>query len=202
MHLVRGVLYLLISSIGSITVWARVCVFVWLIWLWFLAVICLCIDEEPDPQRMYQLVANQMKNSYGLGTMLGLNFVQLSNIEGEYTEMVRRCMEVLKTWIKEETRTPVTWRTLITALREIEEIKVAGKIYREISQAWELGSSITFLCLLEHTHTHTHTHIQVHVSSAITMATICSLYTHKTIVTLFIIMFMKCAVDGTTDLCP
>ena len=101
----------------------------------FLAMICFCIDEEPDPQRMWLLVANEMNDSYGLGTMLRLNFVQLSNIEGQHPEMVRRCMEVLSTWIKEETRTPVTWRTLIAALWEIEENKVAGKIYHEISQA-------------------------------------------------------------------
>ena len=87
-----------------------------------LGVICLCVDEEPDPLRMWLFVANRMNDSYGLGTMLGLNSVQLSNIEGQHPEMVRRCMEVLNTctWIKQGTRTPVTWRTLITALREMK----------------------------------------------------------------------------------
>ena len=91
----------------------------------FLVVIFLYVDEEPDPQRMWLLVANEMDDSYGLGIMLGLTPVQLSNIERQHPEMVRRCMEVLNTWIKEETRTPVTWQTLITALRKMKKSKLA-----------------------------------------------------------------------------
>ena len=53
--------------------------------------------------------------------------MQLSNIEGQDPEMVRRCMEV--------TTTPVTWRTLIIALKEMKRNNLAGKIYGEILQA-------------------------------------------------------------------
>ena len=80
-------------------------------------------------------MADRMSDFHGLGIMLELSSVQLSNIEGQHPEMVRRHMEVLNTWIKEETRKPVTWWTLITALRELKLNKLAGKVYREISSS-------------------------------------------------------------------
>ena len=116
-----------------------VCVCVWLACLCgshvydSFVLICLCTDEEPDPRQMWLLVADQMSKFKGLGATLGLSLVQLRNIEGRHPEMVDRCMEVLHTWVEQETRKPVTWRTLITALREAKENKVASKVYREIS---------------------------------------------------------------------
>ena len=81
--------------VGSITAWACLCVCVCLCDSYdygSLAVICLCIDEEPDSQRMWLVVANWMNDSYGLGTMLMLSSAQLSNIERQHPEMVRRCI--------------------------------------------------------------------------------------------------------------
>ena len=78
-------------------------------------------------------MADRMNDYHALGTVLELDSVQLSHIEGQYPEMVRRCMEVLNTWVEKETRKPVTWRTLITALRELKQNKLARKVDRVIS---------------------------------------------------------------------
>ena len=80
-------------------------------------------------------MADRVSDYHGLGTMLKLTSVQLSNIEEENRKVVRRCMEVLNTWISEKTRKPTTWWTLITALREMKLIKLARKIDREISSS-------------------------------------------------------------------
>lgn len=90
------------------------------------------LDKEPDQIRMRQLVADRIHNYHGLGTVLGLSPEQLKNIEAENSQVVRRCTEVLDSWVHQESRVPVTWQTLITALREINEIKIAKKIAREI----------------------------------------------------------------------
>ena len=91
------------------------------------------VDEVPDLKRLRSLVADQMSDYHGLGIMLGLSPVQLDHIEGQHPKLVRRCMEVLITWVEEETRKPVTWRTLITALRELKQKKLARKIDRKMS---------------------------------------------------------------------
>ena len=91
------------------------------------------VDEVPDLRRLKLFVADQMSDYHGLGIVLGLSANQLRHIEGQHPEVVRRCIEVLSTWVEQETKKPVTWRTLITALRELKQNKLAGKLNRELS---------------------------------------------------------------------
>ena len=91
-------------------------------------------DKEPNSRQMRSIVAREMSDFHGLGTMLQVEPVELSSIEENHSkDAIRRCMEVLNRWVQQETRKPVTWRTLITVLIELKERKLARKLEQEIS---------------------------------------------------------------------
>ena len=82
------------------------------------------------------LVAEKVCNYHALGTMLGLKFHQVEMIEkekrGETVVVIN--MKILTTWMRKETKKPVTWRTLIQALCNMNMTKLAYDIIDELEQ--------------------------------------------------------------------
>ena len=83
---------------------------------------------------MRKLVAPKVSDPDGLGAMLDIEAVQISMIKGAENNIVTVNMKILNVWKEEETKTPVTWRTLIDALRDLKMIKLARQITEELEQ--------------------------------------------------------------------
>ena len=80
------------------------------------------------------LVAGKISDSHGLGTMLGMDYSQIEMFISDEKKIMSVNMKILTTWIKSETKLPTTWHTLLQALRDIEEKKLAKDITKELKQ--------------------------------------------------------------------
>ena len=90
---------------------------------------------HPKEINLMMLVAPKIDDYHTLGITLGLNFKRVEMFRKEHggkTVLVN--MEILTTWIGEETRLPTTWRTLLQALREMDMEKLARDITEKLRQ--------------------------------------------------------------------
>ena len=78
------------------------------------------------------LVAEEISDYYSLGSVLEVKFERVEMFKDEYRDPILINMKVLTTWRKEETRKPITWQTLLAALRDIRLTKLADDIVREL----------------------------------------------------------------------
>ena len=79
------------------------------------------------------LVAPKVNDYHTLGIMLGLDFKRVETFKKEHGgKTVLINMEILTTWIGEETRLPTTWLTLIQALRDMDMEKLAHDITEKL----------------------------------------------------------------------
>ena len=84
---------------------------------------------------MWALVATKVSNYHALGAMLGLKFSRVKMFKKEQGgDTVLINMEILTTWIEEETKRPITWLTLIQALSEMNMRKLAHDIIEKLEQ--------------------------------------------------------------------
>ena len=89
------------------------------------------------------LVATKVTDFRGLGTMLGMEYTQIEMLMSEERKTVSINMEILTTWKNSETKMPTTWRTLLQALRDIEEQRLARDITKKLDQK-ALGKYLPF----------------------------------------------------------
>ena len=82
------------------------------------------------------LVAAKVPDSRGLGIMLDIEDSQIEMFISDERKTVSVNMKILTTWKNSETKMPTTWRTLLQALRDIEEHRLA----RDITNKLELRS--------------------------------------------------------------
>ena len=84
------------------------------------------------------LVAPKVNDYHDLGIMLGLDYKRVKMFENERRgNTVLINMEILTTWISEETEMPTTWHTLIQALCDMDMKKLAHDISKKLEQKAE-----------------------------------------------------------------
>ena len=81
-----------------------------------------------------KLVARKVNRSEALGDMLGLEQVQVKMIKQRYCDPEQVNMEVLATWMQEQTRKPTTWRTLLKALQDVNMNKLLCEITEKLKR--------------------------------------------------------------------
>ena len=85
-------------------------------------------DDEPTNSDLDKLIATKVADSNGLGIMLNLETTQISMIKDSEKGPIDVNRKILATWKEEETRKPVSWRTLIEAIKEIKLNRLAGQL--------------------------------------------------------------------------
>ena len=98
-------------------------------------------DTVPTDQDLRKLVAKKITDSQHLGLMLGMDCCQVEIFKNDERKTVLVNMKILTTWINSETKIPTTWRTLLQALVDMEEKKLARDITNELEQR-ALGKDI------------------------------------------------------------
>ena len=79
------------------------------------------------------LVAPKVADYHALGIMLGLDFKRVEMFKAEHGgKTVLINMEILTTWMEEETRLPTTWLTLTQALCDMDMKKLAHNITEKL----------------------------------------------------------------------
>ena len=81
------------------------------------------------------LVAEKVCKYHALGAMLGLEFYQVEMMEEEKrgkTAMIN--MKILTTWMQKETKKPISWRTLIQALGNMDMTQLAHDVIDQLKQ--------------------------------------------------------------------
>ena len=100
--------------------------------------VCFCVDvtdSEPSEEDLWLLVAKEVCDYHGLGAMLGLKFNQVEMIEKEKRgETTVINMKILTTWMQRETKKPISWRTLIQALGNMDMTKLAHDVIDQLKQ--------------------------------------------------------------------
>ena len=91
-------------------------------------------DTVPTERDLRLLVAEKITDSQNLGIMLGIECCRIEMFSSEERRIVLVNMKILTTWIKSETKMPTTWCTLLQALRDMEEKKLARDITNELEQ--------------------------------------------------------------------
>ena len=98
-------------------------------------------DTVPTNQDLRILVTEKITDSQNLGIMLGIDSCQIEIFTKDIRDAVLVNMKILTTWIKSETKKPTTWSTLLQALRDMKEKKLARDITNELEQR-ALGKDI------------------------------------------------------------
>ena len=80
------------------------------------------------------LVARKVNKCGTLGNMLGLERIHVKQIKQEYSGPEEVNMEILDTWMEEQTREPTTWRTLLKALQKMNMNRLVCEITKELKQ--------------------------------------------------------------------
>ena len=83
---------------------------------------------------LQKLVAREVIQSEALGDMLGLEQVQVKMIKQRYSDPEQVNMEILATWLQEQTRKPTTWHTLLKALQEMNMNKLVCDITEKLKR--------------------------------------------------------------------
>ena len=91
-------------------------------------------DTVPTEDDLLVLVAEKISNSLKLGLKLGMDCCQIEIFTNDERKTVLVNMKILTTWISSETKMPTTWSTLLQALRDMEEKKLARDITNEVEQ--------------------------------------------------------------------
>ena len=100
------------------------------------------LDRVPDLRRLYKLVVNQVASQWErLATML-----ELDN-DGRKIDAIRRdfwgagveicCMQAIHHWMRGEGKGPVSWRTLLRCLDDIECSEIAEEIRMKLIEGKE-----------------------------------------------------------------
>ena len=93
---------------------------------------------EPTERELRLLVAPEVSDYYSLGTMLDLKFRRVEMFDQQLRgKAILINMKILTTWVKERTREPVTWKTLISALQDICMTKLADDIFDKLQRSCE-----------------------------------------------------------------
>ena len=80
------------------------------------------------------LVARKVDKCGALGNMLGLEQVHVKQIKQDYRGTEEVNMEILGTWMQEQTVKPTTWRTLLKALQKMNMNRLVCEIAKELKQ--------------------------------------------------------------------
>ena len=121
------------------------------------------LDRVPDLRRIFKLVVKRVAWQWEkLATML-----ELDN-DGRKIDSIRRdfwgvgteicCMQAIHHWVRREGKGPVTWRTLLGCLKDID----CGQIAEEVREKLIEGKEQRRGGVEEKTHTHTHTHTHMY----------------------------------------
>ena len=90
-------------------------------------------DSEPREKDLRMLLAPNVNDYHALGIMLGLDFKRVEMFKAEHGgKTVLINMEILTTWMEEETQLPTTWLTLIQALLDMDMKKLAHNITEKL----------------------------------------------------------------------
>ena len=90
-------------------------------------------DAQPTARELRMLVATKVDDYHGLGCMLDLDFTRIEMFEKERKgDAVLINMKILTVWLKEETRMPTTWLTLIGALRDMDMMSLAHDLTEKL----------------------------------------------------------------------
>ena len=91
-------------------------------------------DGVPTERDLYKLVATKVGNPNALAAMLEVGAVQVTMIKKRESDSVNINMEILNMWKEKETRKPITWDTLIQALRDMEMNKLARELTEKLEE--------------------------------------------------------------------
>ena len=91
-------------------------------------------DREPTDDELEKFVATKVGSPDSLGTMLKLDGVDIDMIKGEEKRTVIMNKRILGLWMENETRQPITWRTLIKALRDMKMNRLARQLEEKFGQ--------------------------------------------------------------------
>lgn len=80
------------------------------------------------------MVAAHVADSYGLGTMLYLPYVNIEEIRDKNNDLITVNTKMMIEWIRTESRAPTTWATLVNVLKEIDEIALSKKILAQLEE--------------------------------------------------------------------
>ena len=111
------------------------------------------LDRVPDLRRLYKLVVKQVASRWErLTTML-----ELDN-DGRKIDVIRRdfwgagveicCMQAIHHWVRGEGKRPVSWRTLLKCLDDIECREIAEEIRIKLIEGKEHSYSYFYNILL------------------------------------------------------
>ena len=90
-------------------------------------------DAQPKERDLRMFVATKVDDYHGLGCMLNLKLSRVDMFEKERRgNTVLINMNILTAWIEEKTRKPVTWLTLIEALRDMDLLSLADDISKKL----------------------------------------------------------------------
>ena len=106
-------------------------------------------DTVPTERDLRMLVAEKVTDFQSLGMMLDMDCCQIEIFTKDERRTVLLNMKILTTWISSETKAPTTWHTLLQALVEMEEKKLARDITNELEQR-ALGKYIVVLSFPAH----------------------------------------------------
>ena len=76
-------------------------------------------DSKPKTRDLRMLVARKTDKYEALGDVLGLERVRVRHIKRQYSDPEEVNMDILDTWMQQQTRKPTTWHTLLKALQEM-----------------------------------------------------------------------------------
>ena len=85
-----------------------------------------CIRDKRD--RRIKLISTVQTNLTALGLVLGLDYSTIQSIEQRNHPQETSCTEILDHWLKGNGRTPVTWKTLLEALRDCSFMQLADDL--------------------------------------------------------------------------
>ena len=88
------------------------------------------VTQAPSTDDLMVHVALKIPTKwYQLGILLRIETTTLDTFEKEVTDhdQVRLCIKVFQQW-KNEVKVPFTWETIITALRRLDENKIANEL--------------------------------------------------------------------------
>ena len=85
-----------------------------------------CIRDKQN--RRIKLISTVQTNVAELGLALDLDYAKIQSIEQRNHSQEKSCREVLDYWLQGNGCTPITWKTLLVALRDSEFIHFANEL--------------------------------------------------------------------------
>jgi len=89
-----------------------------------------CIRDQQN--RRIQLISTVQTNFAALGLTLNLHYSIIESIEQRNYSQEISCTKILSHWLKGNGRTPVTWKTLLEALRDCAFMQLAEDLEKAL----------------------------------------------------------------------